>query len=278
MNRKEFPMSVYSDLEKQLQTSLSVKAFDWIEVAERLTRIRNENIWRESKATSWTNWIKALSEKTNRHPETYFKIISAYTYYQDLYNQCSTLKELRESEVSKDNIILIKTISKDIHSIGVSLMHDVSSGKYKRRHLKIINNHIGSEWEKNKIMACLKRAEVACLLERRMFFGSRGAKKFYGRTSIKDGISFDCIAMSDDLSPTIHGVVISESEPEELQSYGNYVDHLWIVSNRNDLDVLHGLVSVNLDSDEYAIIKTPDEKGRASKRSQTMEYLLIRGR
>lgn len=267
-------MTVLTDMESELKVALTIQDYNWIEIAKKLIQIRAQNIWRESGLPSWTNWLKQLGEKTRRHPETYFKMIAAYNYYQELRKNCNALKDIEDAELSKDSIMSVKTISRDLPDIGTRLMLDVISGRYKRRHLKIMNRHIGAAWDTPQIQACLLRAEVVCLLLRRAFFGGKEAKKFYCKVGIRDRLNFDCIAVSNDPSPVLHGVVVCETSID-LQNHANHVDHLWVATTSKDLNGdTFGLIHVDLESDDYEILKTPQDKGRASRRSQTMECLL----
>jgi hypothetical protein len=115
---------------------------------------------------------------------------------------------------------------------------------------------------------------MVCLLERRGFFVDRGAKKFYGITSIKERLIFDCIAIGSRPSTSIHGVVISDAQEDDT-THTNFVDHFWVATDTmTDLSGSFGLIFVDLESDDFEIIRTPAEKSKASKRNQTMEILL----
>jgi hypothetical protein len=134
-------MNELNSIEEELTATLSIRRFNWVDVAKRLIHIRENNIWRQNNAPSWTSWVKALSEKTERHSEPYFRMISAYSFYKELENNSTTLKPIEDTLLSKDTIMSIKMISRNCQDIGLKLMTDVVSGKYKRKHLNILNAH-----------------------------------------------------------------------------------------------------------------------------------------
>ncbi|CAM2009633.1 hypothetical protein [Acanthopleuribacter pedis] len=273
-------MKEVDDVVRKLTEVLSVNKFNWWDVARQLTVIRDRNLWRQSESDSWTSWIKELASNTNRHHEGYFKMIGAYNYYANLVDRGGPITSICETQLSKDCVMAVKGIARGNVSTGRRLLLDVSLGRYGRRHLKLLNQAIGREWEREKIRMALFVGEVACLIEKSKPFQDERRHQFFGRTHVSKTVVFDCVEISrGEGAKNFHGVIVRRPgealDQNLLADAANYVDYLWLASNAKEQEEgSFGLLRFDLESTDISIERTPLELKRPNKKVRTAMCVL----
>lgn len=127
------------EIEKELSMILEVDKKSWVRIWELMTEVDNDNLWK-NKYTSYTAWVRHLSNKYKIHESLLWKRKSAGNIYLKFYKRATEkgidVPDIHNVSVSPDNFELIEKIAQGREDIADDLTIKTLNGELKRKDLK----------------------------------------------------------------------------------------------------------------------------------------------